>query len=89
MLQARPNAYFNYISILILRVEDYIQPEGRDFDQTLDLEKDKALRRHDERRQNAVEFHTRPVPAGDEAIEAAKQLMKKMGLNSAGRLTGS
>lgn len=52
--------------------------EGRDFDQTLDLKKIKPYGDTMNDGKTQLSF-TLPVPAGDEAIEAAKQLMKKMG----------
>ena len=54
--------------------------EGRDFDQTLDLKKIKPYGDTMNDGKTQLSF-TLPVPAGDEAIEAAKQLMKKTGSN--------
>lgn len=52
--------------------------EGKDFDQTLDLTKVKPY--GDTMNDGKVQLSfTLPVPCGDEAVEAAKQLMKKMG----------
>ena len=48
--------------------------EGRDFDQTLDLKKIKPYGDTMNDGKTQLSF-TLPVPAGDEAIEAAKQLM--------------
>ncbi len=50
--------------------------EGRDFDQTLDLKKIKPYGDTMNDGKTQLSF-TLPVPAGDEAIEAAKQLMKR------------
>lgn len=55
--------------------------EGRDFDQTLDLKKIKPYGDTMNDGKTQLSF-TLPVPAGDEAIEAAKQLMKKMGFEN-------
>ena len=55
--------------------------EGRDFDQTLDLKKIKPYGDTMNDGKTQLRF-TLPVPAGDEAIEAAKQLMKKMGFEN-------
>lgn len=55
--------------------------EGRDFDQTLDLSRIKPY--GDTMNDGKVQLSfTLPVPAGDEAIEAAKQLTKKMGMQN-------
>lgn len=55
--------------------------EGRDFDQTLDLSHIKPY--GDTMNDGKVQLSfTLPVPAGDEAIEAAKQLIKKMGMQN-------
>ncbi|PVZ13968.1 OAM dimerization domain-containing protein [Porphyromonas loveana] len=55
--------------------------EGRDFDQTLDLSRIKPY--GDTMNDGKVQLSfTLPVPAGDEAIEAAKQLIKKMGMQN-------
>ena len=55
--------------------------DQKDFDQTLDLTKVKPYgdTMHDGKTQ--ISF-TLPVPCGDEAVEAAKQLMKKMGFEN-------
>lgn len=55
--------------------------EGKDFDQTLDLTKIKPYGDTMNDGKTQVSF-TLPVPCGDEAIEAAKQLMKKMGFEN-------
>ena len=55
--------------------------EGRDFDQTHDLKKIKPYGDTMNDGKTQLSF-TLPVPAGDEAIEAAKQLMKKMGFEN-------
>ena len=55
--------------------------EGRDYDQTLDLKKIKPYGDTMNDGKSQLSF-TLPVPAGDEAIEAAKQLMKKMGFEN-------
>ena len=55
--------------------------EGRDFDQTLDLKKIKPYGDTMNDGKTQLSF-TLPVPAGDGAIEAAKQLMKKMGFEN-------
>ncbi|HRT01444.1 MAG TPA: OAM dimerization domain-containing protein, partial [Fervidobacterium sp.] len=55
--------------------------EKRDFNKTLDL---KAIKPYGDAMNDGkiqVSF-TLPVPDGDEAVEAAKQLMKKMGLDN-------
>lgn len=53
--------------------------EGKDFDQTLDLTKIKPY--GDTMNDGKVQLSfTLPVPVGDEAIEAAKLLLKEMGL---------
>lgn len=55
--------------------------EGRDFDQTLDLSRIKPY--GDTMNDGKVQLSfTLPVPAGDEAIEVAKQLIKKMGMQN-------
>ena len=55
--------------------------EGRDFDQTLDLSRIKPY--GDTMNDGKVQLSfTLPVPAGDEAIEAAKPLLKKMGMQN-------
>ena len=55
--------------------------EGRDFDQTLDLSRIKPY--GDTMNDGKVQLSfTLPVPAGDEAIEAAKQLINKMGMQN-------
>lgn len=55
--------------------------EGKDFDKTLDL---KAVKPYgDTMNDGKVQLSfTLPVPVGDEAIEAAKQLIKSMGLDN-------
>lgn len=55
--------------------------EGKDFDQTLDLTKIKPYGDTMNDGKTQISF-TLPVPCGDEAIEAAKQLMKKMGFEN-------
>ncbi len=55
--------------------------EGKDFDQTLDLTKIKPYGDTMNDGKTQLSF-TLPVPCGDEAIEAAKQLMKKMGFEN-------
>ena len=55
--------------------------EGKDFDQTLDLKKIKPYGDTMNDGKTQLSF-TLPVPAGDEAIEAAKQLLKKMGFEN-------
>jgi beta-lysine 5,6-aminomutase beta subunit len=55
--------------------------DQRDFDQTLDLKKVKPY--GDTMNDGKVQMSfTLPVPCNDEAIEAAKQLMKKMGFEN-------
>lgn len=55
--------------------------EDKDFDKTLDLTKVKPY--GDTMNDGKVQLSfTLPVPAGDEAVEAAKQLIKKMGLDN-------
>ncbi len=55
--------------------------QSRDFDKTLDLTKVKPY--GDTMNDGKVQLSfTLPVPAGDEAIEAAKQLLKMMGLEN-------
>lgn len=55
--------------------------EAQDFDKTLDLTKVKPY--GDTMNDGKVQLSfTLPVPAGDEAVEAAKQLMKKMGFEN-------
>lgn len=55
--------------------------EGKDFDKTLDLTKVKPY--GDTMNDGKVQLSfTLPVPCGDEAIEAAKQLIRKMGLEN-------
>ena len=55
--------------------------DQKDFDQTLDLTKVKPYGDTMNDGKTQVSF-TLPVPAGDEAVEAAKQLMKKMGFEN-------
>ena len=55
--------------------------EKNDFDQTLDLKKIKPYGDTMNDGKTQLSF-TLPVPAGDEAIEAAKQLLKKMGFEN-------
>lgn len=55
--------------------------EERDFDTTLDLKKTKPYGDTMNDGKTQVSF-TLPVPSGNEAIEAAKQLMKKMGFDN-------
>ena len=55
--------------------------EKNDFDQTLDLKKIKPYGDTMNDGNTQLSF-TLPVPAGDEAIEAAKQLMKAMGFEN-------
>lgn len=55
--------------------------EGKDFDQTLDLTKIKPYGDTMNDGKTQISF-TLPVPCGDEAIEAAKQLLKKMGFEN-------
>lgn len=55
--------------------------DSRDFDKTLDLTKTKPY--GDTMNDGKVQLSfTLPVPAGDEAIEAAKQLMRRMGFEN-------
>lgn len=55
--------------------------EDKDFDKTLDLTKVKPY--GDTMNDGKIQLSfTLPVPCGDEAIEAAKQLIKKMGLDN-------
>lgn len=55
--------------------------QAKDFDKTLDLTKTKPY--GDTMNDGKVQLSfTLPVPAGDEAVEAAKQLIKKMGLDN-------
>ncbi len=55
--------------------------DQKDFDQTLDLTKVKPYGDTMNDGKVQVSF-TLPVPCGDEAVEAAKQLMKKMGFEN-------
>ena len=55
--------------------------EAKDYDKTLDLTKIKPYGDTMNDGKTQLSF-TLPVPAGDEAIEAAKQLMKKMGFEN-------
>ena len=55
--------------------------DQKDFDQTLDLTKVKPYGDTMNDGKTQLSF-TLPVPAGDEAVEAAKQLMKKMGFEN-------
>lgn len=55
--------------------------DKNDFDQTLDLTKIKPYGDTMNDGKTQISF-TLPVPAGDEAIEAAKQLLKQMGFNN-------
>ncbi len=55
--------------------------DQKDFDQTLDLTKVKPYGATMNDGKTQISF-TLPVPAGDEAVEAAKQLMKKMGFEN-------
>ena len=55
--------------------------DQKDFDQTLDLTKVKPYGDTMNDGKTQISF-TLPVPAGDEAVEAAKQLMKKMGFEN-------
>lgn len=55
--------------------------EANDFDQTLDLTKIKPYGDTMNDGKTQLSF-TLPVPAGDEAIEAAKTLLKQMGFNN-------
>ena len=55
--------------------------EAKDFDKTLDLTKIKPYGDTMNDGKTQLSF-TLPVPAGDEANEAAKQLMKKMGFEN-------
>lgn len=55
--------------------------DQRDFDQTLDLKKIKPYGDTMNDGKTQLSF-TLPVPCNDEAIEAAKQLMKKMGFEN-------
>ncbi|MDD4746270.1 MAG: OAM dimerization domain-containing protein [Salinivirgaceae bacterium] len=55
--------------------------EARDFDTTQDLKKTKPYGDTMNDGKTQVSF-TLPVPVGNEAIEAAKQLMKKMGFDN-------
>ncbi len=55
--------------------------EKNDFDQTLDLKKVKPYGDTMNDGKTQISF-TLPVPEGDEAIEAAKQLLKKMGFQN-------
>ena len=55
--------------------------EGKDFDKTLDLTKIKPYGDTMNDGKTQLSF-TLPVPCGDEAVEAAKQLIRKMGLEN-------
>jgi beta-lysine 5,6-aminomutase beta subunit len=55
--------------------------EGKDFDQTLDLKKIKPYGDTMNDGKTQLSF-TLPVPCNDEAIEAAKQLIRKMGFEN-------
>ena len=55
--------------------------DQKDFDQTLDLTKVKPYGDTMNDGKTQLSF-TLPVPCGDEAVEAAKQLMKKMGFDN-------
>ena len=55
--------------------------EGKDFDKTLDLTKIKPYGDTMNDGKTQLSF-TLPIPCGDEAVEAAKQLIRKMGLEN-------
>jgi len=55
--------------------------DQKDFDQTLDLTKVKPYGDTMNDGKTQISF-TLPVPSGDEAVEAAKQLLKKMGFEN-------
>ena len=55
--------------------------DQKDFDQTLDLTKVKPYGDTMNDGKTRISF-TLPVPSGDEAVEAAKQLLKKMGFEN-------
>ena len=55
--------------------------EGKDFDKTLDLTKIKPYGDTMNDGKTQLSF-TLPVPCGDEAVEAAKQLIRKMGFEN-------
>jgi beta-lysine 5,6-aminomutase beta subunit len=55
--------------------------EGKDFDKTLDLQKIKPYGDTMNDGKTQLSF-TLPVPCGEEAAEAAKQLMRKMGFDN-------
>lgn len=61
--------------------EGLYNTRSNDFDQTLDLTKIKPYGDTMNDGKTQLSF-TLPVPAGDEAIEAAKQLLKKMGFEN-------
>ncbi|MFA7067177.1 MAG: OAM dimerization domain-containing protein, partial [Dysgonamonadaceae bacterium] len=61
--------------------EALYQTDKNDFDQTLDLTKVRPYGDTINDGKTQLSF-TLPVPAGDEAVEAAKQLMKKMGFDN-------
>lgn len=61
--------------------EGLYSTEKKDFDQTLDLKHIKPYGDTMNDGKTQLSF-TLPVPAGDEAIEAAKQLLKKMGFDN-------
>lgn len=61
--------------------EGLYSTEKKDFDQTLDLTRIKPYGDTMNDGKTQVSF-TLPVPAGDEAIEAAKQMMRKMGFEN-------
>lgn len=61
--------------------EGLYSTDAKDFDQTLDLKKVKPYGDTMNDGKTQLSF-TLPVPPGDEAIEAAKQLIKKMGFDN-------
>ena len=61
--------------------EGLYSTEAKDYDKTLDLTKIKPYGDTMNDGKTQLSF-TLPVPAGEEAIEAAKQLMRKMGFEN-------
>ena len=61
--------------------DELFQPDKKDFDQTLDLTKVRPYGDTINDGKTQLSF-TLPVPAGDEATEAAKQLIRKMGFDN-------
>lgn len=61
--------------------DELYQPEVKDFDQTLDLTKVRPYGDTINDGKTQLSF-TLPVPTGDEAVEAAKQMIRQMGFDN-------